>query len=58
MRKNLWALLLFLLIWPLQTTARRYTVIVSLDGFRYDYTQIYDTPFLNWLGHEGVSAVM
>ena len=34
------------------------TVIVSLDGFRWDYPQMYDTPFLDMLGRQGVRAVM
>lgn len=34
------------------------TVIVSLDGFRWDYPQMYDTPFLDSLGRRGVRAVM
>lgn len=34
------------------------TIIVSLDGFRWDYPQMYDTPFLDSLGRRGVRAVM
>lgn len=37
---------------------RHYTVIVSLDGCRWDYPMMYDTPFLDSLGSRGVSAVM
>ncbi len=58
MRRYLRVLLLLLLVWPLQTTARRYTVLVSLDGFRHDYLQLYDTPFLKELGARGVRGVM
>lgn len=35
-----------------------YTVIVSLDGFRWDYPNMYDTPFFDKMAKEGVSAVM
>lgn len=35
-----------------------YTVIVSLDGFRWDYTEAYDTPFFTQLAKQGVKAVM
>ena len=35
-----------------------YTVIVSLDGLRWDYLDAYDVPFLNQLAREGVKAVM
>ncbi len=34
------------------------TVIISLDGCRWDYASMYDTPFLNQLGKHGVQAVM
>lgn len=35
-----------------------YTVIVSLDGFRWDYPAMYDTPNLNKIAEEGVSGTM
>ncbi|MBP3739366.1 MAG: alkaline phosphatase family protein [Muribaculaceae bacterium] len=35
-----------------------YTVIVSLDGFRWDYTEAFDTPFFDQLAQQGVKAVM
>lgn len=35
-----------------------YTIIVSLDGFRWDYPQIHGTPNLNKMAQNGVSAVM
>ena len=35
-----------------------YTVIVSLDGLRWDYLDTYDVPFMNQLAREGVKAVM
>ena len=34
------------------------TVIISLDGFRWDYTQWYDTPFLDRMAQEGVEAAL
>lgn len=36
----------------------RYTVVVSLDGFRWDYCEAFDTPFLNSMARRGVKAVM
>lgn len=35
-----------------------YTVIVSLDGFRWDYPEMYDTPHLDRIARMGVSATM
>ena len=32
------------------------TVIVSLDGFRWDYPQMYDTPNLRRIAQQGVRA--
>ncbi|SHE77785.1 alkaline phosphatase family protein [Dysgonomonas macrotermitis] len=37
---------------------KNYTIIVSLDGFRWDYPQLYNTPNLDKISHRGVSAVM
>ena len=35
-----------------------YTVIISLDGLRWDYLDTYDVHFMNQLAREGVKAVM
>jgi predicted AlkP superfamily pyrophosphatase or phosphodiesterase len=35
---------------------RNYVVMVSLDGFRWDYSKIYNTPNLNRLAFDGVKA--
>lgn len=56
--------LYLLLVWifglfvQVQAAGKHYTVIVSLDGFRWDYPEMYDTPFLDSLGYNGVQAVM
>jgi len=57
MRKNIIALVmsLFILL-PVAAQERHYTVVISLDGFRWDYTQWYDTPFLDRMAAEGVAA--
>ena len=36
--------------------AKPYVILVSLDGFRYDYPRIYDSPNLDALGARGASA--
>lgn len=36
----------------------QYTIIVSLDGFRWDYPEAFNTPFLNSMADRGVKAVM
>jgi alkaline phosphatase D len=35
---------------------KNYVLLVSLDGFRWDYCKIYNTPNLNRLAQEGVKA--
>ena len=52
-------LLLSLMLLDSQAAGRdTYTVIISLDGLRWDYLDTYDVPFLNQLAREGVKAVM
>ena len=36
----------------------RYLVVVSMDGFRWDYNLMYETPFLDSLARAGVDARM
>lgn len=48
----------FFLLSSCSPPEEHYTVIVSLDGFRWDYPQIYNTPTLNLMKREGVSAIM
>lgn len=53
------ASLLCLIAAFVQATAQQnYTIIVSLDGFRNDYTAMYNTPFFDTMAQQGVSAVM
>lgn len=39
-----------------QVNARHTTVIVSLDGFRWDYPSFYDTPMLDYMAEHGVES--
>lgn len=56
--KKLYILLLLLSLLPMSGLAKRYTIMVSLDGFRQEYTRAYNTPFLNKMGNDGVQAIM
>ena len=53
--KNL-LLALLLLTCTALTSARHYTVVVSLDGYRWDYPQWYDTPFIDFMASQGVAS--
>lgn len=35
-----------------------YTVIVSMDAFRWDYTELLDTPGLDEIAKDGIPCVM
>ena len=39
-----------------QENTGKYVLMVSLDGFRWDYPDMYETPFLDSLAKEGVKA--
>ena len=57
-RKSL--LLILLLAAPLAAAIAQQhrTVIISLDGCRWDYPEMYNTPFLDQLASEGIKAIM
>ena len=56
--KRLLPLLAALLLLASACGRVRYTVIVSLDGNRWDYPALYDMPFFDSLAAVGVQAVM
>lgn len=58
MRKFLILLSFFLSAVCLHAQDKNYTLIVSMDGFRWDYSEMYRTPFLDSLGRVGVYAQM
>lgn len=39
-------------------TKESYTIVVSLDAFRWDYPEVLDTPGLNTIASDGVKCVM
>ena len=52
-------MVLLWLVWAMVAGARdRYTVVVSLDGFRSDYPAIYSTPHLDEMARVGVTGDM
>lgn len=51
-------LLALLAITSCLKAGNHYTVVLSLDGFRWDYPDYYETPFLDSLGAAGVRARM
>ncbi len=59
--RKLFFLFVLMAVLPWQAWAAgrdTYTVIISLDGLRWDYLDAYDVPFLNQMAREGVKAVM
>ena len=56
MKKIFTIMLVF--IFTLTCTARKdfYTIVVSLDGCRWDYPQWYDAPFFNYMAEQGVKS--
>lgn len=58
MKKKIFALAIALAALTAWSATDGYTVVISLDGFRWDYCEGYDTPFLNSMGQQGVKAVM
>lgn len=49
---------LFIMIACLFAAGKHTTVIISLDGFRWDYARMYHTPFFDRLAKEGIQAIM
>ena len=58
MKRFLMTALLVVMVFTSIIAGEHRTVIISLDGFRWDYTDMYDTPFLDSLAAHGVKAVM
>ena len=55
--KRISVFVLFLLT-LLAAFGQKYTVVVSLDGFRWDYPVLFNTPQLNAIAKKGVKAEM
>ena len=57
-RLKLIASISFLLLFSVQLKASKNhtTIIISLDGFRWDYTYIYNTPMLDFMANHGIES--
>ena len=58
MNRTLLYILLVLLICGCGQKDETYTVMVSMDAFRWDYPDVYETPGLNEIAADGVRCVM
>ena len=61
MKMRRFSFLLVLMLVAVQSWAAgrdTYTVIISLDGLRWDYLDTYDVPFMDIMARQGVKAVM
>ena len=56
--KKLFSLILLCLATAVNSSARTTTILISCDGFRWDYPLFYDTPFLDAMAEKGVSGEM
>lgn len=50
--------LIFLFVVSLSVASARTTILISCDGFRWDYPLFYDTPFLDAMAERGISGEM
>ncbi len=63
MNRNLFrmakAIVLLAVLWMsgmMSALAKKTTVVISCDGFRWDYAEMYDTPFLDLMSRQGVKG--
>lgn len=54
--KLLFIILVSLFVLRISAGERHYTVVISLDGCRWDYPQWYHTPFLDFMAQQGVES--
>lgn len=54
--KKKFCVLLMLVVCYLSVNGKHTTVVVSLDGFRWDYPSMYSTPMLDYMAEHGVES--
>ncbi len=54
--KKKFCVLLMLVVCYLSVYGKHTTVVVSLDGFRWDYPSMYSTPMLDYMAEHGVES--
>ena len=54
MRKLFVCIILLLALCTATLAQKHYTVVISLDGYRWDYPEGYDTPFMDIMADKGV----
>ena len=58
MRKLVLIIVLLLSIFCTATAQKHYTVVISLDGYRWDYPEWYDSPFMDMMAEKGVKSAL
>lgn len=51
--------MLLVILWMsgmVSAMAKKTTIVISCDGFRWDYAEMYDTPFLDLMSRQGVKG--
>ena len=56
MKKTILTVFLLAFIAICVSAKKHYTVVISLDGYRWDYTQWYNTPFMDMMAEKGVES--
>lgn len=56
MTRKVLFLVVLLMSGMVSVLAKKTTIVISCDGFRWDYSEMYDTPFLDLMARQGVKG--
>ena len=56
MTRKVLFLVVLLMSGMVSALAKKTTIVISCDGFRWDYSEMYDTPFLDLMARQGVKG--